>query len=365
MTNRNVHWKRYTFLALLFCLSFTGCGQQEEVNKEVELQTTTVRNVNYDLTRAALGTVTKVMTLKCSFRQTKEVDLSFKIEDEIITNVYVESGDQVKKGDVLASVNVEAAKKEQSELEHQLALDELHLKHLIEKRDFELEQADILFSYTERTQEDREALEEQKQSVTESYAKRIQDKEDTVYFERRRLEECTEYVECGQLLSPMDGTVGYVKSNLEGSLAKKDECVIRVYEPDSKLFTCSETEAIPYVEDDREYTITCGLGKNRTDYTVVAANREQWREEFYFRLLEEDYDPKNVENGKLALTLEEKQGVLCLAQKAIHSSGEEYYVYTLDEDNVRRMQFVEVGLWGEDVVEILSGLDEGDRVILK
>lgn len=365
MTNCGVHWKRYAFLALLFCLSFTGCKQQEEVNREVELQTTTTRKVDYDLTRATLGTVTDIMELKCTFRQTEEVDLCFKVDEEIITAVYVESGDVVKKGDVLAGVNVEAAEKELDELAHQLALDELHLKHTIEKRDFELEQADILFYYTFMTEDDKEALKEQKQSIMESYEKSIQNYEDTVYLERKRLQEYEEYVANGQLRAPMDGTIGYVKSNMVGSLTVKDECVMRIYEPDSKLYTSKDIEAIPYIEEGKEYTIVCGLGKNRTEYTVVPANMEQWGEEIYFRLLDEDYNPTNETSGKLSLPLEEKQGVLCLDEDALHTSGEEYYVYTLDENNVRRMQFVEVGLWGEDVVEIVSGLNEGDRVILK
>ncbi|MBQ7774710.1 MAG: hypothetical protein IJ379_02225, partial [Lachnospiraceae bacterium] len=97
----------------------------------------------------------------------------------------------------------------------------------------------------------------------------------------------------------------------------------------------------------------------------VPANMENWGERIYFRLVDEDYNPNNTVLGRITLVLEQKENALSLNDDAIHISGEEYYVYTLDENNVRRMQFVEIGLWGDGEVEILSGLSEGDRVILK
>ena len=82
-------------------------------------------------------------------------------------------------------------------------------------------------------------------------------------------------------------------------------------------------------------------------------------------LLDEEYDPNIIVLGKVNLVIEEKENALCVDRHAIHSSGEEFYVYTLDENNVRRMQFVELGLRGTDIVEIISGLSEGQRVIIK
>lgn len=355
---------KYAFLALLFCLCFTGCKEQEAVNKEVEIQSTTQRTVKYDLTQAYKGTVEKVEYLKCTYRQTEEVQLYFEVDQEIITDVLVESGDVVKKGDVLATVNVDATEEKRKELAFELSLEELRLKQLIEERDFELEQAYILFSYTSMTEDDEDALVEEKQEITESYEKKIRDYEDTIYIMKKRLAEYEEYVADGKLLSPMDGMVSYVRSNLVGSLTSTDESVIHIYDPKNQLFICTKPEYAPYFEEGTEYTINCGLGKSAVDYTVVPVNMDQWGEELYFRLLTEDYDSDNITTGKIRLILAKEEGVLCLDAGAVHTSGADYYVYVLDENNVRRMQFIEVGLWGENVVEIISGLDESDKVIL-
>ncbi len=361
-----IQWLKTMFtLSLLCCLFLTGCNQPVEVNKEVEIQTQNTRGVSYELTQVHRGNVQQVMYLKCTYKQTEEVEISFAIDQELITEVLVAKGDSVAQGDLLASVNVEEIAKKLEDLEHQLAMDELYLKQTIEKRDFQLEQADIMFSYTFMTKDDEKALVEEKEAINKSFSKQIQSYEDTIYFEKKRLQEYRDYVENGQLFAPIDGVISFVRSDLEGSLSEKDSCIIRMYDPATKFYTSENIEAIPYLEDGQEYTIACGLGKGLREYTVVPENMDQWGDLLYFELLDEDYDPNNVVSGKITLTIEEKENALYLDDNAIHSSGEGYYVYTLDENGVRRMQFIEVGLWGDGIVEITSGLEEGDRVILK
>lgn len=358
--------KRYALLSLLFCVGVTGCSQPVEVNKEVVVQTETTREINYELTQVYRGTVEQVMYLKCTYKQTEEVEIGFAIDQELITEVLVEKGDSVEKGDLLASVDVEETAKKIGDLEHQLAMNELYLKQTIEKRDFELEQADVwLQGYTFMTRKDVEACEEQKAAINKAYAKQIQNYEDTIYFEKKRLQEYKEYVANGQLFAPMDGTISYVKSDLVGSLSEKDSCIIRMYDPENKFYICENIEAIPYLEAGKEYTIACGLGNGLREYTVVPVNMDAWGDVLYFKLLDEDYDPNNVVSGKITLSLEQKENAMCLNDDALHSSKDGYYVYTLDENGIRRMQFIEVGMHGDGIVEVISGLDEGDRVILK
>lgn len=80
-------------------------------------------------------------------------------------------------------------------------------------------------------------------------------------------------------------------------------------------------------------------------------------------MLDEEYDPNIIKSGKISIITQEAEHVLCVDKGAIHTSGERYYVYLLDKEGIRRMQFVETGLWGADLVEIRSGLEEGDYVI--
>lgn len=354
--------KRLILMALA-AVWLVGCGQTEEVEHSVELQAEVVSENTYELTPVTRGTVQQPLIINCNYSQTLEVDLYFAMDMEVITDVYVVRGDIVEKGQLLASVDVEDLEKQIRELEHQLARADLTLRQLQESREFDLEQADILFSYTPMKDADKKALKEQKENIDKSYYNRLVDAADSVEMLTQRLEQAREYLKNGNLYAPMGGVINYLKEDLEDSTTDKTERIASLYDADSCMFISENVEAIPYIDPEAEYTIVCGLGKNQKEYTVVPDMMESWGEKIYFRLLDEEYDPNVIKNGKISIITDEAEHVLCVDKNAVHASGEQYYVYLLDEEGIRRMQFVETGLWGVDLVEIRSGLAEGDYVI--
>ena len=69
--------------------------------------------------------------------------------------------------------------------------------------------------------------------------------------------------------------------------------------------------------------------------------------------------------GTISVVEDEKTHVLSLPKEVIHKAGEEYFVYLLNEDNIRTIQYITVGLYGDERVEILDGLTEGEKVVRK
>lgn len=358
--------KRAAILAVLGCMAIlAGCAQEDTVNRDIEIQAEEREAVTYEMTQVTRGTVANPLVIKCLYTQTEEEDLSFALDKEVIEAVYVTEGDTVSRGDLLASVDLESAEEQLRELSHRLEMDQLALRQLEETKAFDLEQADILYYYTYMTQEDQKNLREQKQSIEESYADRLTDMQDTIYFEQKRLEELRAYIRQGALYAPMDGVVSFVRSNLEGSLTEAGSRIMAIYDEASCLFHSENVEAIPYLDPEQQYIVVCGLGSAQREYNVAPAKVDAWGEEIYFRLLDAEYDPNNIIQGNITIYTEEARDVLCVDRKAVHSSGDQNYVYMLDENGIRRMQFVEAGIWGVEQVEIKSGLSEGDYVILK
>lgn len=354
---------KWLVLACLTAVLSTGCGQEEEVDRSVVLQEEVVDETIYEQTPVTRGTVQQALVISCDYSQTLEMDLYFAVDQVIITDVYVERGDIVKKGQLLASVDVESLEKQIREREHELARASLKLQQLTESLNFDLEQADILFSYTHMTEDDRDNLKEQKENIEKSYRSSLEDTADSVEMLSIRLESAREYLRNGNLYAPIDGVVNYIKEDMEGSTTDREEKVASVYDADSCLFVSDNQEAVSHIDFEQEYTIVCGLGKNQKEYTVVPVNPEKWGERIYFRLLEEEYDPNVIKSGKITVITDQAEHVLCVDKEAIHTSGDRYYVYLLDEEGIRRMRFVETGLWGVDLVEIREGLEEGEYVI--
>ena len=69
--------------------------------------------------------------------------------------------------------------------------------------------------------------------------------------------------------------------------------------------------------------------------------------------------------GTLYFTMEQREQVLSVPLKAVHEADGAYFVYVLGADNMREVKWIEVGLMGNDLVEVTSGLAEGEKVILQ
>lgn len=364
MKGRHLRVKLACIIPFLFSISLSGCGQEPVVNKEVVLEAEEEQQVTYEMSPVVYGDVAHVMEIDCVYKQKEEIWLSFNIDKEVITDIYVEKGDVVSKGDKLVSVDVEAARKKVDELEYQLAVTKLDYRQMLETKEFDIEQAKIDFGYTYKTEKDEENLEKNLENIEERYRDKITDAKDSIYMQEKRLEEAKSYVENGTLYAPIDGIVNFLKSDILNTPTDKGVSVVSIYDENSCYFQSTDIEVMPYLDKSKTYTITCGLGKAMREYSVQPVLFEDWKEEMYFKLLDQDYDPYNITSGTIELCTEEKKNVLTVDKKAIHTSGEEYYVYILDAEGIRRMQFVEIGLWGSDVVEVLSGLKEGDYVII-
>ena len=65
----------------------------------------------------------------------------------------------------------------------------------------------------------------------------------------------------------------------------------------------------------------------------------------------------------MTFTTEKKEQVLFLPKKAVNKADDKYYVYVADENGMRQVKWIEVGVFGDNLVEIVGGLEEGDKVI--
>ena len=65
------------------------------------------------------------------------------------------------------------------------------------------------------------------------------------------------------------------------------------------------------------------------------------------------------------LVLSSQEGVISLPLNAVVSKNDETYVFVVQEDNTVKKVNVETGMSNEESIEIISGLQEGDQVVIK
>ena len=51
--------------------------------------------------------------------------------------------------------------------------------------------------------------------------------------------------------------------------------------------------------------------------------------------------------------------------KENHEADGKSYVYVLGENDIREVKWIETGLYGDSMVEVVGGLTEGENIILK
>ncbi len=69
--------------------------------------------------------------------------------------------------------------------------------------------------------------------------------------------------------------------------------------------------------------------------------------------------------GSFSINLEEKKDVLYVPTSAVTTIDDKEIVYYEDEDGIRNVKYIETGLEAKGKTEVISGLNEGDVIILE
>jgi multidrug efflux pump subunit AcrA (membrane-fusion protein) len=68
--------------------------------------------------------------------------------------------------------------------------------------------------------------------------------------------------------------------------------------------------------------------------------------------------------AKATLTLEQKSHALVVPMQALSQSGNSATVFVVDMNNRVQSRSVTIGLQGANEAEVLTGLNEGDRIVV-
>lgn len=370
--------RRYKRITSIFCIllsiGFTGCdaGVEDTVSDQV-IEVEAVKDpIEYTMDVVRMGDVANTVSIDCSYLQMEDEDIAFDVDNEVIYQVYVEKGDTVRKGDLLVELNVAELERLVDELKDSIAYQTLMLEQTKElkaldikarKERYNLDKSQMT-DVTMKSTLDR-TFNEDIRSIEASYEKSIEDYEDTINIGQFKLDTYQEKIKSSKLYAGMDGTVSFIKDYLRGSLTKVDEKIITIIDTSVCAFAASKIEYRDYFKEKEPITITIGFGANEQQREAYPMNINEWDDEMYFELAENDYELAIGTRGTIDITLETANNVLYISKDAIHTAQDQSYVYVVDSEGLRSIQYVEVGLRGPKVVEIKSGLKEGDYVILK
>lgn len=338
---------------MMSAISLAGCASATEEDDKVIIVEQETAPAEYTMVVAKIDDVVKTKRVTSYYRQMHDEELSFTVSGRMVSNVYVEEGDSVKKGQLLAELEDNNATQRMEDLEYRIAKNQLTLDYLELNRDYEVSMLWL------------QGQGYRGESVMRSYEQRKEDCEDTLMLDRMELEGIKADMGISKLYAGMDGTVSFVKNRLKGSTSTKEEMVIKIIDTTACLFEVEDMTYAQYFTPETVTNLTISSGTGAGSYTVVPYEMDKWEDVMYFTLTGEGEDASIEVDamGTLMVVTAYKEQVLTLPTESVHKAGEEYFVYVMGDGGVREVKWIEIGLQGDKTVEVTSGLEEGDRVI--
>lgn len=307
------------------------------------------------------GDLEKNIEVNCTYEAVNEEIAAFSLGDLYVEQVLVHRGQKVQAGDLLATLEQEDIQRQITEREYQLEVLQLKLAHLTQDKQLELAECALRWEWMQQ--------QEKRAEIEEKYAAQLQDLEDEIYIQSLLLEEKKAELNNRQIFAGINGTVTYVKELKAGLRSVKDEGFVRIVDVDTAVFYVRGENA-DYFPVGTQTSITDKLDDS-VSYPVISIDPSELGIEpsdekcAYLKLVQPDPELEDGTNGTIVITLEKKVNVLYVDRTAIKTADGKPFVYILNADGLREIRSVETGLRTDKYVEIVAGLQEGDKVILK
>lgn len=362
--------KKHTFIVLI-AATLSGCLFGCDKNTQEEELIIVVDNkpdeITYNFDTVTVGDVYLKENVNCEYVQTKEQEVAFNMGGKIVDKVYVREGDRVEPGDLLVELKTDDIDEQILDLEYQIKRNQLMKGYLDKSEEFEKESANLSLIYSKLSGQDYCNYNDSIESIERNYRYRREDYDDTIYFDTQKLNELNDELNSRQIRATMSGTVISIKEGLEGSTSKRDDVIMTVVDSSDGLFSANDMEVLGHIQDGETVTMNVVYGSAKGEYELTPYNRASWDETQLFSIV---YGPDGGglevgTSGTITTILESREGVKRIPYSALYEADGRYYTYTLGADNMRQVQFIEIGLIGNDFVEVLSGLEVGQQVIKK
>lgn len=321
----------------------------------------------YKFASVQRGDVVEAMRISCSYTPAKKQELAFEEGGVILSAIYVMQGDQVEEGEVLAELDREALLVEIENCRYELDVLRLQREHMSEDADFTARAFDIRLNAAKKAGNTAlyDQLASQKKNAADDAAAQINIQTARVDAMQNKLDELERTAEARVMRAPFSGTVTAIKTSGIGLPSVAGDDIITVSDKSTSVFTASGKNA-DYFEIGDEVEITV----SSTVYTAKVVDPKTMGvevDESKRYIVLDEYVPDIKENttGSVTIVIEERSDVLWVTAGAVKSADGKSFVYYLDENNIKNVKYFESGFTAAGRVEVLSGLELGEQVIVQ
>ncbi len=359
-------WCRAGGCVLAAAVLLSGCNAPEEEETMVVVEQPREEST-YEVVPVVRGDIIHTQQVRCIYRQLDDQEISFPVSGKIVRKVYVQEGDVVKKGDLLAELSGGNLDQDIERLTYNIARNEKLLEYVDVNEELGISSLWVHYLFnTGQSEADKKNLDQGIESLRQSSRYQREDYEDAIALDNMELERLQEEKRQSRVYAGMSGTIRNMKERLEGSTSARDETVMTIIDNSRCIFVAESPELAEYFQEGERLPIEL-IAAAANYYEVIPWNMEEWGDKQTF-IVTEDYDTGALEVGVagiLEVVTDKREGVLTVPLRAVKKADDRTYVYVLNDDGMREVKWFETGIYGVDVVEVVSGLEEGDEVIVR
>lgn len=301
-----------------------------------------------------------------------------------ISQIYVEPGDTVNAGDVLAVCDVDEAKEQLQECQAALAHENETYEISVQISDTQIKlwESQAAPNIDERAADTDEFSTEQtdkNESTDEDYNTQIATEQENQRYDKQlheyRVQKINEQialyqqlVDDGTLKAAHSGLVTYTKKLTEGRSAAAYENIVIVSDTDDLVLDIKDTaiNEYKYSDYDKKYVIVDGEKYDVTEsqYTseVLVLSKINNR---YPDVCVESREKPSLTAGQMYPVYFEKtkaNQALVVGKDSIYKDGDTRYVYVKNDEGGREKRIITTGESDENYTQVTEGLKEGELV---
>lgn len=399
---RNNKYFCLAVIALMLITALSGCGKNAENGKAEAANVA----ISVETQEIIPESIEQYINVSSKVKADNEVSVMPKISGTV-KNVYVSLGDTVKAGDVMFEIDDTNLRLqvEQSEaslasaqasyeanvggsLENQimqlqstvntyeiqyndLAKQLENTKVLYEHEAVSKQELDNLQSSVDKAKLQLDSARENLRLTQEKIAKeKIKSGQASVSQAQVALENAQNQLGYTKVRAEIDGVVSTCNVT-EGSTVSTQSAAMKIVNMDKvKLAFNISDDAINRISVGSKASISISAASAApyegtvTNISPAADSQTMlYPVEIYIDNVDHNIKPGMF--ASLKLVLDTKENTISVPLNAVIEKNDEKYVYTIDENNVAHKKVVETGIKNDTSIEIVSGIENGEQVVVK
>lgn len=274
-----------SFLLCAACLLPAGCAADpgpEAPKDDMVIIDHEQEEFSYATTTISVEDVIRTARVACNYRQAEESEIKVSAVGRTVQEIYVEEGDSVVEGQLLAMLSGGDREAEIRELEYKIARNKLLLSYT--EMDEEYDRSYQWWYYIYRTsmsEKDTEQHNKELEAIHQRYRYLREDYQDAIDLDTQQLEFLRQEMEQCRIYADKTGEISYLDPYILGNVIKEEKLLLKIFDRAQCVFESPQTQYAQCFQEGQRLELSLFSSGSTISLEVTPVNMEHWQEKMF------------------------------------------------------------------------------------